>query len=625
MKNTTLKHTNRRQFLRIIGGAGFTSAVAPGYIFGSNPKFSEGVLIEASSFQKPGGWKIDTQHYHQMGGVYLLAHGMGKPVEDATTTADIPEAGEWNVWVRNRDWCKGKWDSPGRFKLLVDGKELKTTFGAAEESWHWQNGGKVKINKAGKVQVALRDLTGFDGRCDAIFFTKEKSPTLPNDDLKELTAWKDQVTGRASKKIQELDYDLVIVGGGMTGCGAALAAKSKGLKVALIQDRPLFGGNASQEIRVHTLGIHGYGTDILKTIDTKHYPNGHDDAIKDQAKREATMKASGVDLYAHHMAIGLSKKGDKIESVEAREVTTGLIKRFKAPVFVDASGDGWLGYWSGCEFRYGRESYKEFDEQWDKHGDLWSPEKADKRVMGTSVLWEGIQTKQRHDFPEVPWATPVAKGHEATGGEWFWEYSHNDLDQIDDAEQIRDHVLRAIFGSFSNAKQHPKNATWKLHWVAYVGGKRESRRLIGDHIYSMKDATEKREFEDAVVVEKRDVDTHYQRKLTGSKQDFLTKALFYDPHGNYFIPFRSLYAKDVSNLMIAGRCFSCTHIGLAGPRVMNTCGQMGIATGFAAVLCKKHDATPKEVGKKHIKELRDLIGFGRKELAGNPSHARKHR
>jgi hypothetical protein len=623
MKNTILAYTNRRQFLRIIGGAGFTSAVAPGYVFGSNPKYSEGILVEASKFNKTGGWKVDTQHYHQMGGCYLLAHGMGVPVEDATTTADLPGAGEWHVWVRNRDWCKGNWESPGRFQVAVDGKVLGTTFGTAKEAWHWQKGGTFNVAQAGKVTLALRDLTGFDGRCDAIFLTQEKSPALP-DDVKDLTAWKDKQSGRASKQIQEFDYDVVIVGGGMTGCGAALAAKQQGLKVALIQDRPLFGGNASEEIRVHTLGIHGYGSDILSKIDTKHYPNGHDDAIKDQAKREATMAASGVDLYAHHLAIGLSKKGNVIESVEARDVKTGLIKRFKAPVFIDASGDGWLAYWSGCEYRYGRESHKEFGEFWDKHGDLWSPEKADNRVMGTSVLWEGIQTKERHDFPQVPWATPVANGHEATGGEWYWEYSHNDLNQVEDAEKIRDHVLRAIFGSFSNAKQHPKNATWKLHWVAYVGGKRESRRIIGDYIYTMKDATERREFEDAVVVETREVDSHYQRKHTGAKEDFLTHALFYRTGGKYFVPFRSLYAKDVENLMVAGRCFSCSHIGLAGPRVMNTCGQMGIATGYAAALCKKHDATPKQVGKKHIQELQGLIGFGRKELMGHPSHAKKH-
>lgn len=619
--------TDRRSFLRIIGGLSFTSAAAPGYLLGAGPDINPGagVLIEASAFTNPGGWKIDTQHYHQMGGNYLLAHGMGIPVEDAVTTVDIPEAGDWNVWVRNRDWCKGDWDSPGQFQVKINGTPLEAKFGAADKKWHWQNGGKVAIKAAGKVEIALHDLSGFDGRCDAVYLTKDEAPGLPNEDLVALSNWKDKVTGRAEKTIEEFDYDVVIVGGGMSGCGAALAAKSQGLNVALIQDRPLFGGNASQEIRVHTLGIHGFGSDILKTIDTAHYPNGDAKAKTDQQKREKTMAASGVDLYTHHTACGLEKSDDKIASVEAREVTTGLIKRFKAPVFVDATGDGWLGFWAGAEFREGREASSEFNEKWDQHGDLWSPEKPDKKVMGTSVLWNGEQTNERHDFPEVPWAAPVAKDHEATKGEWFWEYSDNDLDQIQDAERIRDHVLRAIYGSFANAKQHPKNATWKLKWVAYVGGKRESRRLVGDHIYTMRDATERREFPDAVVVERRDVDTHYQRKETGEKVDFLSKALFYDTGGDYFIPFRSLYSKDIGNLMMAGRCFSCSHIGLAGPRVMNTCGQMGIATGFAAALCKKHSATPREVGKTHIKELRGLIGFDSKELLDNPSKARKRK
>ena len=192
------------------------------------------------------------------------------------------------------------------------------------------------------------------------------------------------------------------------------------------------------------------------------------------------------------MAIGLEKVGDRIASVEAREVTTGIIRRFRAPVFIDATGDGWLGYWAGADCRYGREAHSEFGEAWEKHGDLWSPETPDNRVMGSSVLWNSEQTDERSDFPDVPWAMPVAKEHSAINGEWYWEYSDNDLNQIDDAEQIRDHMLRAIYGSFANAKKDPKNATVALKWVAYVAGKRESRRLMGDHIYTMHDMTERR-------------------------------------------------------------------------------------------------------------------------------------
>ena len=608
--------TNRRNFIRIIGGIAFSSAVAPRYGFGAEAAKAgpEGVLVEACSFANPGGWVIDTQFYQQMGGCFLLAHGMGEPVEHATTTVQLPETGKWKVWVRTRNWCPGEWKAPGRFKIKFDGEFLQPEFGT-EPGWAWQFGGEVNIEDRtkwkGRVDHALElvDLTGFDGRCDAIFFTKEENPKLPNDNIAELTAWKDRLSGRAQESIEELDYDVVIVGGGMAGSAAALSARQQGIRVALIQDRPIFGGNSSAEIRVHTIGIHGKSKELLSKIDTLHWPNGDAMAWACQRKREESMKESGADLFPHHIAIGLGKDGDKITSVEAREVTTGRIKRFKAPVFIDASGDAWLGYWAGADFREGRESHKEFDEKWDQHGDLWSPETPDKKVMGTSVLWNSQKGVQPSRFPEVPWAMPVANGHDAINGEWYWEYSAPHLCQIKDAEQIRDHMLRAIFGSFANAKKQPKNALLELKWVAYVGGKRESRRLMGDYIYTMKDATELRQFPDAVAEEVRELDGHYQIAETGAKQDFISKAMFMHVGGTYYIPFRCLYSRNIANLMMAGRCFSCSHVGLSGPRVMLTCAQMGIATGYAAALCTKHKALPREVGKSHITELRTLIGY----------------
>ena len=120
---------------------------------------------------------------------------------------------------------------------------------------------------------------------------------------------------------------------------------------------------------------------------------------------------------------------------------------------------------------------------------------------------------------------------------------------------------------------------------------------------------ERRQFPDAVVEERRDVDAHHQLALTGSPSDFLSKAMFRKTRGLYYLPFRSLYSRNISNLMMAGRCFSCSHIGLCGPRGMKTCGQMGIATGYAAALCKKHNVAPRDVGRQHIKELRQLIGY----------------
>lgn len=606
---------DRRTFVRVIGGVGLTSLMDPGYsLFGAgasrrSPTDQEGVLVEACRFRERGGWVLDTQHYQQMGGCYLLAHGMGKPVANARTQVGLPSAGKWRVFVRTRNWCPGDWRPPGRFVIQVGGTRLEPEMGGGSDEWHWQEAGTYIAETAGEIELAVVDLTGFDGRFDAIYLTQSQHVDLPNADLVELTGWKDRLSGRASEEVATSDFDLVVVGGGISGCAAALAAKSQGLKVALIQDRPLFGGNASEEVRVHTIGIHGQGKRLLEQIDTPHYPNGHADATIAQEKREATLMRSGVSLYPGHLGIGLEKLGSRIVSVDAREATSGRIRRFRAPVFVDATGDGWLGFWAGAAYRSGRESHREFGEEWKQHGDLWSPEVADNRVLGTSVLWNSERTGKRSEFPEVPWAMPVSKRHSAIAGEWYWEYSRNDLDQIEDAELIRDHLLRAIYGSFANAKKDPKNADVELKWVSFIGGKRESRRLMGDYIYTMRDMTERRNFEDAVVEEVREVDAHYQRSLKGASEDFLSTALFMKTGGKYFIPFRCLYSRNIANLMMAGRCFSCSHIGLCGPRVMLTCGQMGIATGYAASLCKKYSASPRDVGQNYIQELRGLIGY----------------
>lgn len=595
----------RRRFIQILAGAPVAASALPGY--GQSAKASAGLLLETAGFSNPGGWVLDTQFYHQTGGSFLLAHGMGTPVEDASTEINFPKAGTYHLHVRTRDWCPGDWEAPGRFQVCLDGTPLEHTFGT-KPGWAWEKPSPIEIKKAGKVTVSLKDLTGFAGRCDALYFTtdpKEAPPSAPA----ELPAWKDQVTGRHQREIETKDFDVIIVGGGIAGCAAALAADSQGIKVALIQDRPLFGGNASSEIRVHVIGIPGKGAGILNKIDTEHWPNGSHKAHQDQVKREKTLAESGVTLFPNYLATGLEMKGKEITTIEARQANSGEITRFRAPVFVDCTGDGWLGFWAGADFRYGRESSDEFDEAWDKHGDLWSPKEADNRVMGTSVMWNTEVTKKPVDFPEVPWAMPVAKKSNATMGDWNWEYCDNDLHQIHDAEQIRDHMFRAIYGTFHNAKQHPKNRTLALKWVGFVGGRRESRRLMGPYIYTMKDALERRQYPDTVVEEKRELDTHYQLKLTGSPDDFRTKALFRKTHGLYFLPFRTLYSRSIPNLMMAGRCFSCSHIGLSGPRVQYTTGQMGIATGYAAALCKKHQALPAEITAKHIDELRALIGY----------------
>ena len=256
---------------------------------------------------------------------------------------------------------------------------------------------------------------------------------------------------------------------------------------------------------------------------------------------------------------------------------------------------------------YGRESVDTYGEAYEEWGELWSPEEADDFVMGSSVLWRTVRDSLPVGFPNVPWAEEVAQSHEATEGTWKWELSRLDLHQIEDAEEIRDHMLKAIYGSFANAKKGDNGEDLKFEWISYLVGKRESRRLEGDYIFTFNDVTDQRKFPDSVVMETREVDVHYQQNLKDeNKPDFLSEAIFYKTP-KYYIPYRSLYSKNIENLFMAGRNFSCSHIGLGGPRVMRTTGQMGAAVGIAAVICEKYGIDPREVYTDHLKEYMALI------------------
>ena len=592
-----------------------------GYIFAQdNP-----VFIEAESFTNKGGWVVDPQFVEQMGSPYLLAHGMGKPVKDAETSVSIKKAGAYYVWVRTKNWAPGNWEAPGRFYVAIDGKRLENQMGR-KAGWSWDLAGKIELAE-GECKLALQDVTGFEGRCDAIYLTtnENEKPPVEKESLKKWRAafMAHEVPNKVVK------YDLVVVGGGIAGCAAAISAAEQGMKVALVHDRPVLGGNASSEIRVHTLGIYGKFERILKMIDTEHYPNGSAESVKEDKKRMANVaNYKNIELFLNFRAFGANAVAGKISSVDARQTSSGEFVRFEAPLFVDCTGDGWIGYWAGAEYNYGREASSKYNETWEERGVLWSPETADNFVMGSSVLWGSENAGKPVTFPEVPWAMDVAQKYAEKNGEWQWEFSQNDLSQIDDAEYIRDHMFRAIYGSFynykhptvqmpntdqgkigkfDNSKQQQKADSLQLKWVSYLLGKRESRRLVGDYIYTFNDERTSKPFEDAVVFEKREVDVHYQVNLVDQdKPNFLSEAMFYKTE-QYNIPYRCFYSKNISNLFMAGRDFSCSHVGLGGPRVMRTTGQMGAAVGIAASVCKKYNVTPREVYQSHLKEYLNLI------------------
>ncbi len=565
------------------------------------------LLVEAESFREKGSWFVDPQFTEQMGSPYLLAHGLGNPVEDASTTVTIPAEGKYNIWVRTKNWAAGDWEAPGRFKLAVNGNELETILGTGDETWHWQYAGKVLIRDPA-VKLELKDLTGFEGRCDAIYLsTKKTDPPAGKD---ELSSWRKKLHGETEIPEKSAEFDLVIAGGGIAGCAAAISAAEQGLKVAIVHDRPVLGGNASSEIRVHTEGITWKSDRIISMLNTVWWPNGSPEAAKDDTKRHTNIaRYDNIKIFLNWRAYAANTNAGLITSVDARQTATGERMRFTAPLFADCTGDGWIGYWAGAEYMYGREDSAAYSESWAEHGELWSPAMADNKVMGSSVLWRTYNAGIPVSFPDVPWAIDVAGDYSATSGTWNWEFSRNDLNQIDDAEYIRDHMLRAIYGSFSNAKKEAENANLGLEWVGYLVGKRESRRLTGDYIYTFNDERNMTEFPDAVAMETRTIDVHYQQIETDStKPDFLSEALYYKLD-HYYIPYRSLYSVNIGNLFMAGRCFSCSHVGLGGPRVMHTTGQMGVAVGYAASLCKKHNTNPRGIYENHLDELRELIGI----------------
>ena len=562
------------------------------------------LFVEAESFENKGGWVVDPQFVEQVGSPYLMAHGMGIPVENASTTLEFPSGGIYHVWARTKDWAPGPWDPPGQFNIIVGEEKLPKTMGHYD-GWGWNYAGKVKV-KGGPTLIELEDLSGFNGRCDAIYFSnKFRAPTNQEDYLPDMRR---RFSGQALVPEQEEEFDLVVVGGGIAGCAASIAAAEQGLKVALIHDRPVLGGNASSEIRVHTLGIYGHFERILHMLDTEHYPNGSPMAFADEEKRHMHMESyANIHIYLNYRAFSANTSTERIESVDARHTASGDQIRFVAPYYIDCTGDGWIGYWAGAEYSYGREPASEYGESWEEYGELWSPEKEDRQVLGSSVLWRTFYSDSVYEFPEVPWAMPVVEDFSASWGTWHWEMISDKWHQVDHGEQIRDHMLRAIYGSFYNEKKKVGMESLKLEWVSYLLGKRESRRLVGDYIYTFNDMRESRSFPDAVVQEIREVDVHYPQNLRDeSKPDFLSEAMFH-PVERYYIPYRSLYSKNISNLFMAGRCFSCSHIGLGGPRVMRTTGQMGAAVGYAASLCLDQGCSPRQLYESHLDQYMELI------------------
>jgi hypothetical protein len=571
----------------------------------------EHVFLETESFADKGGWVIDQQSFVVMGSSYLMAHGMGRPVKDAATTVPFPKKGKYRVWVRTKDWApfpKG----PGKFQVVLNGKPLNQIFGeSGSDVWKWYPGGEIEVQNE-QVSVALHDLTGFNGRCDAILFTNSPS-FIPPDKLDAMTAFRKQQLKLTDAPVEANNFDLVVVGGGIAGTCAAISASRMGLKVALIQDRPVLGGNNSSEIRVHLMG----------DVDKNHYPklgrivremdngdpgNGNPDAKEyGDARKTAIVKGErNISLFLNTHVYKVEKNGDKIVAVVGRDIATNKETRFTGTFFSDCTGDGTIGELAGAEFRMGRESKTETSES-------LAADKADNFTLGTSNLWASLERDTVSSFPETPWAIQFSDEYhiDEAKADWQWETGFGNFNTITDAEKIRDHNLRAIFGNWSYLKKNKaaKYAKRELAWVAYIGGKRESRRLMGDHVLTQMDIQEGKQYPDGTVTATWTIDLHFpdeRNKKYFEGQEFFagTKHIKVAP---YTIPYRCLYSKNISNLFMAGRNISTTHVAFGSTRVMRTCGMMGEVVGFAAYLTKKYNTSPRGVYQEYLPELMEII------------------
>lgn len=571
------------------------------------------VLITAAEFAHYGGWGLDTQFIVNMGTPYLLAHGLGNPVADAETEAVFDEDGEYSIKVYTFNWTS-PWTkdyAPGKYQILLDGQSLETKFGKVNGSWGWQDGGKVRIT-AGTHKITLHDLTGFEGRCGLILFTDNDSEILPTaaDEVRTYV--------RQTKGTEEipLTYDLVICGGGIAGMCAALSAARQGVHTALVQDRMVVGGNNSSEVRVWLGGetnfapYPGVGNIVNELEQSKvgHYgAENVGENYEDDRKLKLLRAEKNLDLYLGNVMAEVQvdtqektkSKAKRIRKIHIWDVRKNTWRWLQAPLFCDSTGDSTLGFLAGADF-----------------------ETTTNGHMGMSNLWYVEKTDREQTFPACPWAVNVGDadfpGRDRAGcasederarrlGAWFWE-GGCDIDPIDKAEYTRDLNLRAMYGAWDCLKNKDKDfKTWQLGYSSYIGGKRESRRLFGDVVLTKSEVINEKVYPDRCVPSTWNFDVHYPDRryygAFGGGDGFIAKDYHEPFHKPYFIPYRCLYSRNISNLFMAGRNVSVSHDALGTVRVMRTGGMMGEVVGMAARLCLKHDAFPRDIYERYLEEL----------------------
>ncbi len=583
-------------------------------LLGAIPLKAQTILVETESFQNVGGWVIDPQFTLEMGSPYLLAHGLGTPVADASTTITLPSIGTYHVWARTKDWV-AQWKAPGapgKFQISINDTKLDTVFGTRYATWTWHYGGYVNINNI-NAQIKLIDLAGFEGRCDAIILSKDLDFS-PSNNPSVLANWRKTMLGNSIVR-NAGKFDFVIIGGGIAGTTAAISAARLGLKVALIQDRPVVGGNNSTEVRVGlggAINVHPYTNlgNIVAEITVPVNPlvpagNGKDSVYDDTMRMKVLSAEKNITLFMNCKADSITKISQSIRSVLAQNTKTGERIEVFGTYFADCTGDGTIGYLAGADYEVNLTQH-----------------------MGNSNLWNLRQYSTPQPFPRCPWALdltnspfpgrPGIDGAYSTSGinclgGWYWEtgFKHNPITEI---EYARDYNFRAMYGAWDCVKNVDKiYSNYKLNWAAYITGKRESRLLLGDVQLTKKDLLNSTEFPDGFIGVGWNIDIHvpdlrFQNGLIG--EEFISIDNQTSFHRPFYIPYRCLYSRNINNLFMAGRDISVTQEALGAVRVMKTTGMMGEVVGMAAAIARKHATLPRNIYTNYLNELTNYIYRG---------------
>ena len=441
------------------------------------------------------------------------------------------------------------------------------------------------------------------------------------------------------KRYQEVSYDIVVVGGGMAGLCAAISAARHGANVALVHARPVLGGNASSEIRIHISGADQSlrQTDYAESgllyelmLENKSRNDTFNYSIWDMVLFEAAKNEKNLTVYLNCPMFDCSVDGDIITSISCFQETTELTLKISAPLFVDATGNGTLGYFAGADYTQGSESNKEY-------GEPHAPDQPNNERMGNTILMKAVDTGHPVKYEPPAFAKKLTEHqlryrvHSKTMkvdasmapdpeewlrlsacscaavdyGYWWLELMGDGDDIIPDYEKIRDDLMAYAYGLWDHIKNGGQHGAenFALEWVGALPGMRESRRLLGDYVLNECDILEHRQFDDAVAYGGWCVDLHAPHGLL----DF--DVLPSDCHhftGVYTIPYRSYYSRNIRNLFLAGRDISTSKLGLASTRILGCCAVGGQAVGTAAALCVKYHVLPRELAP-HIPEVQQLL------------------